>query len=52
MIGKNKNSNGENLRELTRAEMEVMLVLWAKERALTKDILDEMPEPKPAYNTV
>ena len=52
MIGKNKNSNGEKLRELTRAEMEVMLVLWAKERALTKDILDEMPEPKPAYNTV
>lgn len=38
--------------ELTRAELEIMQILWQKGRALVHDILDEMPEPKPAYNTV
>lgn len=38
--------------ELTRAELEVMQIMWQKGRALVHDILDEMPEPKPAYNTV
>ena len=38
--------------ELTRAELEIMQILWQKERALVHDILDRMPEPKPAYNTV
>ena len=38
--------------ELTRAELEVMQILWAKEKALVREVLDEMPEPKPAYNTV
>ncbi len=38
--------------ELTRAELEIMQILWRKGRALVHDILDEMPEPKPAYNTV
>ncbi len=38
--------------ELTRAELEIMQILWQKGRAFVNDILDEMPEPKPAYNTV
>lgn len=38
--------------ELTRAELEIMQILWRKEHAYVNDILDEMPEPKPAYNTV
>ncbi|WP_298031020.1 BlaI/MecI/CopY family transcriptional regulator [uncultured Alistipes sp.] len=38
--------------ELTRAELEIMQVLWAKEAVVVHDILDEMDEPKPAYNTV
>ncbi len=38
--------------ELTRAELEIMQILWQKGHALVHDILDEMPEPKPAYNTV
>jgi predicted transcriptional regulator len=38
--------------ELTRAELEIMQILWRKEGAFVGDILDEMPEPKPAYNTV
>lgn len=29
-----------------------MLILWEKEKGFVKDILAEMPEPKPAYNTV
>ena len=38
--------------ELTRAELELMQVIWKKEKALVHDILDDLPEPKPAYNTV
>lgn len=40
------------LRTLTRAEEDVMRILWQLERAFVKDILAEFPEPKPAYNTV
>ena len=47
---------GESLRkrpqELTKSELEVMQVIWQKEKVLVHDILAEMPEPKPAYNTV
>ena len=38
--------------ELTRAELEIMQVLWAKGATVVRGILDEMPDPKPAYNTV
>jgi predicted transcriptional regulator len=38
--------------ELTRAELEIMQILWRKHRAFVNDILDEMPDPRPAYNTV
>lgn len=38
--------------ELTRAELEIMQILWEKRKALVHDILDDMPQPKPAYNTV
>lgn len=40
------------MRELTRAEEEVMQALWKLQNAFVKDILEEFPEPKPAYNTV
>jgi BlaI family transcriptional regulator, penicillinase repressor len=40
------------LRELTRAEEEVMQILWEKQPAFVKDILEQFPEPRPAYNTV
>ncbi|QRR01290.1 BlaI/MecI/CopY family transcriptional regulator [Dyadobacter sandarakinus] len=40
------------VRSLTRAEEEVMKILWQKKKAFVKDILAEMPEPRPAYNTV
>ena len=38
--------------ELTQAELQIMQVVWAKGRVFVKDVLAEMPEPKPAYNTV
>ena len=42
----------KELKELTHAELEVMQILWEKKKALVREVLDEMPEPKPAYNTV
>ena len=38
--------------ELTRAELEIMQILWMKEEAFVHEVRDKMPEPKPAYNTV
>ena len=40
------------IRTLTRAEEEIMRILWQLKKAFVKDILAEMPEPKPAYNTL
>lgn len=40
------------MKELTRAEEEVMQILWNLEKAFVKEIIAEMPDPKPAYNTV
>jgi predicted transcriptional regulator len=40
------------MKQLTQAEEEVMQVLWRLEKAFVKDIIEEFPEPKPAYNTV
>lgn len=40
------------MKELTKAEEQIMHVLWEMGRGLVKDILDRIPEPKPAYNTV
>jgi BlaI family transcriptional regulator, penicillinase repressor len=41
-----------HVKELTKAEEQVMQILWQLNEAIVKDILEEMPEPKPAYNTV
>jgi BlaI family penicillinase repressor len=40
------------MKELTKAEDQIMQVLWALEKAFVKDIVEQLPEPKPAYNTV
>ena len=42
----------KELKELTRAEDQVMQILWKLEKGFVKDIIEQMPEPKPAYNTV
>lgn len=41
-----------HIKELTKAEEQVMQILWQLKEAIVKDIIEEMPEPKPAYNTV
>lgn len=40
------------MKELTRAEEEIMQVLWKVKSAFVKDIIEELPDPKPAYSTV
>lgn len=40
------------IKQLTKAEEEIMQVLWQLEEASVKDIIPVLPEPKPAYNTV
>lgn len=40
------------MKELTKAEDQVMQVLWKLEKGFVNDILEKFPEPKPAYNTV
>jgi predicted transcriptional regulator len=40
------------MKELTRAEEQIMHVLWALKKAYVKDIVERLPSPKPAYNTV
>ena len=40
------------MKQLTQAEEAVMQVLWRLEKAFVKEIVEELPDPKPAYNTV
>lgn len=40
------------MRELTKAEDQVMQILWRLEKGFVKDIVDQFPAPRPAYNTV
>lgn len=42
----------KDMKELTKAEDQVMQILWKLEKAFVKDLVEAMPEPKPAYNTV
>jgi BlaI family transcriptional regulator, penicillinase repressor len=42
----------EKIRELTKAEEQIMQVLWELKKGLVHDIRDKLPEPLPAYNTV
>jgi len=39
-------------RDLTRAEEEVMQILWELGKGFVKDLVERYREPKPAYNTV
>ncbi len=40
------------MKELTKAEEQVMQFIWKFEKAFLKDIVDKFPEPKPAYTTI
>ncbi|TVQ95101.1 MAG: BlaI/MecI/CopY family transcriptional regulator [Bacteroidetes bacterium] len=40
------------MKELTRAEEEIMQVLWELEKGFVRDVIERLPDPKPAYTTV
>jgi predicted transcriptional regulator len=40
------------MKALTKAEEQVMQVLWKLETAFLRDVVDDMQEPKPHQNTV
>ena len=40
------------MKELTKAEEELMQIIWKLGKGFINDILAELPEPRPAYNTV
>ena len=39
------------IKELTRAEEQLMQILWQLKKGFVKDVILELPDPKPAYNT-
>tara|TARA_B100000508_G_scaffold118327_1_gene98332 strand:+ start:473 stop:838 length:366 start_codon:yes stop_codon:yes gene_type:complete len=40
------------MKQLTKAEEEIMQLLWELGEANVSSLVDELPKPKPAYNTV
>ena len=44
--------NSIKMRELTKAEEQVMQVIWNVGQGFANEIMTAFPEPKPAYNTV
>lgn len=40
------------MKELTKAEEQVMQYLWKLGKAFLKDIVEQFPEPRPAYTTI
>ncbi len=40
------------MQKLAKREEQIMRVLWRLEKAFIKEIIDELPDPKPHYNTI
>jgi BlaI family penicillinase repressor len=40
------------MKQLTKAEEDIMQILWKLKKANVKSIIEQFPEHKPAYNTV
>jgi len=40
------------MKKLTEKEDQIMQVIWKLEQAFIRDIVAELPDPKPHYNTV
>ncbi len=40
------------MKELTRAEENIMQILWKIEKGVVHDVITHLPNPKPSYNTV
>jgi len=42
----------DEIKELTKAEEQIMQELWEMNGGFVKEVIERLPEPKPAYNTV
>ncbi len=42
----------DGAKQLTKAEEQIMQVLWKIKKGYVRDVLDQMTHPKPAYNTI
>lgn len=40
------------MKRLTNAEEQIMQILWDLDKGFVKDVIEQLPDPKPAYNTV
>ncbi|NJK85035.1 MAG: BlaI/MecI/CopY family transcriptional regulator [Bacteroidales bacterium] len=40
------------MKEITKAQEEILQALWKISEGAVSDVLDALPDPKPAYNTV
>jgi predicted transcriptional regulator len=40
------------MKELTKAEEQIMQILWKLKKGFVNDIIEQIPGQKPAYNTV
>jgi predicted transcriptional regulator len=40
------------IKQLNKTELQIMSYLWKIEKGFMKDIVDQFPEPKPAYTTI
>ena len=40
------------MKDLTKAEEQIMQILWKIRKGFVNDVLEHFPNPKPAYNTV
>jgi predicted transcriptional regulator len=40
------------MKELTKAELQVMHHIWELKKGFLKDIVEAFPEPRPAYTTI
>ena len=38
--------------EITKAQEEIMQIIWGIGEGTVNDVMEKLPEPKPAYNTV
>lgn len=42
----------DEIKELTKAEEQIMQELWDMNGGFVREVIERLPEPKPAYNTV
>ena len=40
------------MKELTKSEEQIMQYLWKIKKGFLKDVVEQFPEPRPAYTTV